>query len=272
MSAPVEVREYFRQIPYNLLMRKNDLSVASLYNISFFALILLFISTTGIAEMKKNIIEIREGMVGVIGYGTLMSLPSLKKTLGHPYEGPAYPVHVRDYIRGWAYRRPNNAPQTNAAGAEKIEACFLRNNERIPFDGTVNLNIYPETNGRMNCILYLLSEEDLHKIDKRESDYERIDVTDKIEEYDFSGGRVYIYEGLPEHADTSSSDPQKYIIIKEYVDQVTMACDSIGKDFRAELDKSTRAITYQVVSFTMIIWEKTDRASSRLSRETRSYS
>ena len=240
-------------------MRKNNFAVASLFGISFIVLIMLLFSIPGSAEEIKSAIEIREGLAGMIGYGTLMSLPSLEQTLGHPYEGPIYQVHIRDYIRGWAYRRPNNDPQVKVAAAGKINACFLLNNERIPFDGMVNLNIYPETNGRMNCILYLLSEEDLLKIDKRESGYKRVDVTDKIEEYDFSGGSVYIYEGLPEHADTSRSDPKKYILIKEYVDQVTMACDRIGKDFRAEFDKSTRAIAYQIVFFATIIWGKSDK-------------
>jgi hypothetical protein len=247
------------QAPSLTSPRKIDFAIASLFNISFTALILLLFSTPGIAEKQKSTVEIREGLAGMIGYGTLMSLPSMEQTLGHKYEGPAYHVHVRDYIRGWAYRRPNNDPQANSAEAEKIDACFLRNNKRIPFDGTVNLNIYPEKNGKINCILYLLTKEDLLKIDKRESGYQRVDVTDKIEEYDFLGGRVYIYEGLPEYPDTSSSDPQKYIIIKEYVDQVTMACDSIGKEFRVEFDKSTRPFAYQIVSYEMIVWKKSDK-------------
>lgn len=240
-------------------MKKIDFAGASLFHISFTVLLLLMFSTRGIAEKKKNTIEIREGLAGMIGYGTLMSLRSLEQTLGHPYGGPAYQVHVRGYIRGWALRRPNNDPQANVAEAGKIDACFLRNDKRIPFAGTVNLNIYPEKNGRINCILYLLSREDLLKIDKREGGYQKVDVTDKIEEYDFSGGRVYIYEGLPEHPDTSSADPGKYIIVKEYVDQVTMACDSIGKNFRAEFDGSTRPIAYQSVSYKMIVWNKSDK-------------
>jgi hypothetical protein len=237
-------------------MRKNDFSVAVFFGISFTVLITLLFSTPVSAEEIKNAIEIREGLLGMIGYGTLMSVQSLEQTLGHPYAGPAYQVHVRDYVRGWAYRLPINDPQAKAEAAGKINACFLLNHERIPFDGMVNLNIYPEKNGRINCMLYLLSEEDLLKIDKRERDYKRVDVTDRIEEYDISGGRVYIYEGLPEHPDTAAADPKKYILIKEYVDQVTMACDGIGKGFRDEFDKSTRAIEYPIVSFATIVWEK----------------
>jgi len=240
-------------------MKKNDFSVASLFGISFTVLIMLLFSTPGGTAEKKSAIEIRKGLLGMIGYGTLMSLPSLEKTLGHPYEGQVYQVHVRDYVRSWAFRRPNNDPHANAAAAEKIDACFLRNDERIPFAGTVNLNVYPEKNSRMNCILYLLTDEDLLKVDKRERDYKRVDVTDQIEEYDFSGGRVYIYEGLPQHPETAAADPRKYLVVKEYIDQVTAACDLIGKDFRAEFDRSTRPIAYQVVSYQMIIWKKPDK-------------
>jgi hypothetical protein len=123
----------------------------------------------------------------------------------------------------------------------------------------VNLNIYPEKNGSMNCMLYVLSEEDLLKVDKRERGYQRIDVTDRIGEYEFSGGRVHIYEGLPEHPATAAADAEKYILIKEYVDQVTAACDGMGKEFRAEFESSTRPVAYPVVSFQAIIWEKYDQ-------------
>ncbi|HUU05661.1 MAG TPA: hypothetical protein VMZ49_07265 [Patescibacteria group bacterium] len=224
--------------------------------VGFLVSILFLLSAAGSAAESKSTIEIREGMAGMIGYGTLMSLSSLEQTLGHRYEGQVYQVHVRDYIRGWALRRPLNGPQANAADAKKFDACFLRNDERVPFEGMVNLNVYPEKNGRMNCILYLLPEADLLNVDKREWGYKRVDVTERIEEHEFSGGRVYLYEGLPEHADTAAADPGKYILIKEYVDQVTMACDAIGKDFRAEFDKSTRPVAYQVISFRAIIWKK----------------
>ena len=227
--------------------------------VGFVALILSFFSVAGIAAESRSTIEISEGMAGMIGYGTLMSLSSLEQTLGHRYEGQAYPVHMRDYVRGWAFRLPLNDPQANPATAKKTDACFLRNDERVPFEGMVNLNVYPEENGRMNCILYVLSEEDLLKVDKRERDYQRVDVTDRIEEYKFSGGRVYIYEGLAEHPDTAAADPGKYLLIKEYVDQVTAACDGIGKEFRAEFERSTRPVAFPIVSFQAIIWEKYDQ-------------
>jgi hypothetical protein len=93
-------------------------------------------------------------------------------------------------------------------------------------------------------------------LDKREWGYRRMDVTDKIEEFHFRGGRVYVYEGLPERADGSSTKKGTYILIKEFVDLVTGACDAIGKNFRNEFDKSTGPCKYEVVPVKNIIWEK----------------
>jgi len=210
------------------------------------------------AGMKKSTIELKEGWVGVMAYGTLMSLPSMEQSLGHKYDGPTHVVHLKGYVRGWAFRRPNNDPQASGPEVEKIDAHYRRNNELVPFDGTVNLNIYPDTDSSINGLLYVLSKEDLLKVDKRERGYKRVDVTHSIEEYDFSGGVVYIYEGLPEHPDTASSAPDKYIIVKEYTNQVTKACDSIGNKFRAEFETSTKPAAYQIVSFEKIVWKKPD--------------
>lgn len=242
---------------YNLSMREHGFIVTPLFIISSAVLMLFF--ATALAAKTKSTVTIKEGSVGLVGYGTLMSLASLEQTLGHSYKGPAYQVHVRDYFRAWAYRRPNNDPQTSSAAAGKINACFLRDGERIPFEGMVNLNVYPERDARINCILYLVNEEDLAKIDKRERGYKRVDITDKVEEHDFSGGRVYIYEGLPEYADVSAADPQKYIIVKEYVNQVRQACDGIGEPFRVEFEQSTRPFAHPVVSFQMIVWNPSDK-------------
>ena len=221
----------------------------------FQALILALFSATGIAAEGKRKIEIGKGMAGMIGYGTLMSRSSLEQTLGHRYEGQALPVHVRDYARAWALRRPLNDPQAGSAPGQRIAASFSRGDELVPFEGMVELNVYPEKNGRMNCILYVLAGEDLRRVDKREKAYRRIDVTERIEEYEFSEGRVYMYEGLPGHPDTAAADAGKYVLIREYVDQVTAACDGIGKEFRAEFDRSTRPIAHPVISFLAIKWE-----------------
>ena len=208
------------------------------------------------AAKRKSTIDIPEGSAGLVAYGSLISLPSMEQTLGHKYQGPINEIHLAGYERAWACVRPFNDPRANVADVKRINAFFLRGNERVPIAGAAELNIYPKKKGRVNAILYLISSADLIRLDKREWGYRRVDVTDRIEEFRFRGGKVYVYEGLPGPADGSSAKNGTYILIKEFAGQVAGACDAIGKDFREEFDKSTRPCAYQVASYKEIVWEK----------------
>jgi hypothetical protein len=103
--------------------------------------------------------------------------------------------------------------------------------------------------------LYLISKEDFIKFDKREVGYERIDVTDRVEEYYITGGKVYLYQQTPNYYDKSFLNMNKFILIKDYVDFITKACDSIGENFRIEFDKSTLQPSYQIVPSQKIAWK-----------------
>ncbi len=218
--------------------------------------VLFLFSLSVAAAKRKGAVEIPEGFSGLVAYGSLISLPSMEQTLGHNYQGPTHQIHLTGYEREWACVRPFNDPLANSADRKRIEAFFLRGNERVPFDGTAELNIHEKKKGRINAILYVISNAEVIRLDKREWGYRRVDVTDKIEEFRFRGGRVYVYEGLPRRTDASPANKGTYILIKEFADLVTGACDAIGKDFRHEFDKSTRACDYEVVSAKNIVWER----------------
>jgi hypothetical protein len=223
---------------------------------SFFVLILSLFSTGCMAQKGRTTLEIKEGIVGMIGYGTLMSLQSMEQTLGHKYTDSVYPVHLVEYVRGWTYLRPINDPRATSTENFKYYGFLLQNNDSIPFEGMTNLNIESKKQSKMNCILYLIPEKDLVALDKREIGYQKVDVTDKIEEYDIKGGKVYVYQHFPDSQHESSSDGKGYILVKEYVDFITQACDSIGRNFRTEFDKSTNPPTTQIVPYKQIIWKK----------------
>ena len=144
--------------------------------------------------------EIPKGSSGMIAYGSLMSLQSMEQTLGHKYEGPRQRVHLTGYEREWTCVRPFNDPEAIAAGRPKIDAFLMSGAERVPVTGAAELNIYPKEGGRINGILYVVTDEELARLDKRERGYRRVDVTDKVEEFDFRGGKVYVYEGRPSPA------------------------------------------------------------------------
>ena len=110
--------------------------------------------------------------------------------------------------------------------------------------------------GRINGILYLITDEELVRLDKREQGYRRVDVTDRVEELRFQGGKVYVYEGLPRSPVAASADRGTYVLIKEFRDLVAGACDLRGKEFREEFDRSTTSCDFPILSYKDIVREK----------------
>jgi hypothetical protein len=198
--------------------------------------------------LSKRTLEIKPGLSGVIGYGTLISRQSLEQTLRHKYAGQAYPVHITGFVRSWSLRRPFNVPGKGAATKAQTGVAYRSGGQEIPFSGALELNIHPQKNGRLNAILYLLTAEDLRKVDARERAYKRRDVTAQVEEFAFTGGRVYIYEGLPVDPATAAADPNEFVLFQETLDSVLKACDSLGHAFRAEFEKSTSPVAYRIIS------------------------
>jgi hypothetical protein len=239
------------------MTRELTSSTKSILGLSLCLSVLFLFCLFVAAAKRKSTIEIPEGSDGLVAYGSLISLASMEKTLGHKYQGPINPIHLTGYKRAWECLRPLNDPLTDPVDIERIDAFFLRGNERIPFDGAVELNIHPKRKGRINAILYLISNAEMISLDKREWGYRRVDVTDKIEECQFRGGRVYVYEGLPERRNAFLTKKGTYILMKEFVDLLASACDAIGKNFRDEFDKSIWPCKYEVVPFKNIIWGKT---------------
>lgn len=106
----------------------------------------------------------------------------------------------------------------------------------------------------MNCVLYFITPDELAGFDEREIGYERIDITNKIEEFDFKEGKVYAYKAKSEYIYGPQLDRENSLIRQSYVDLVKNACDSIGIDFRKEFEEST--IQYDPELVAPVIWKK----------------
>lgn len=79
--------------------------------LNFFCLFLIiFLSSKVSFAQKKQIIEIKEGYSGMIGYGSLMSLESMEQILGHKCEDSIYQVHLKGFIREWSFLQLINDP------------------------------------------------------------------------------------------------------------------------------------------------------------------
>ena len=211
--------------------------------ISIAVLIMFLYPLFGCGAKRKSTLEIPEGYTGIVGCGSLIYLPSMESTLDHKYEGPIHEVHVKGYERVWRCRR----------WGPEHKAHIIRGTERVPILGAVDLDLSPKKKGRINGILYLLTDEELLKVDERERHYRRVDVTDEIEEFRFTGGKVYVYARLPSSLPASSADKGIYIVHKGYFDLVTTARDSRGTAFREEFDRTTRPCEYEIVPWENIV-------------------
>ncbi len=183
------------------------------------------------SDSEKQIINIEKGKIGMVGYGSLMSKSSMERTLKRTYEDDIYLVHLKGYQRSWNAAFPvNNA---------KADLGYSRDKDTIQIRNGIALNIMESDNEMMNCVLYFITPEELAEFDVREKGYNRINVTDKIDEYIFEGGEVYVYQADNEHTyDYQLKDHT--VLPKAYFDLVTMACDSIGVEFRQEFESSTK--------------------------------
>ena len=196
---------------------------------------LVFLVSCSIKE-RKPVIESKGGVVGIVGYGSLISLQSMEETLGHKYRDSIYLVHLDGFKREWTDLTLTN----EFTDASKYDFYYVEDRDSIPVDGMISLNLSQEESGRINGVLYFVSKQDLSKFDERESGYQRVDVTKRIVEFNVHNSIVYTYQTMPYRLYKKSiSSPKKYVILKEYTDLVYHACDSIGKSFREEFDETT---------------------------------
>lgn len=202
---------------------------------------------------EKRTIVAKPGEVGMIGYGSLISLQSMERTLGRKYSDSIYLVHLEGFQREWNYVSYNNDSLLPKEYLE-YEGYYKHKTDTIPFKKTIFLNIMNEKESSINCVLYFISSQELKDFDKREIGYERIDVTNRIKEFNIQGGKVYAYKALPNYTFDENSDKQISIISKSYIDLVTEACDSIGRYYRKEYEETTIPPNPDLIA--PVIWKK----------------
>jgi hypothetical protein len=137
----------------------------------------------------------------IIGYGSLMQDESRKRT--SPQAGPAHPVEVVGYRRGWF-----------AKGAS------------VGFSTTF-LGVLPDPNARLNAVIYRVQTSELTATDQRESFYCRISVSLssikalETTEPESRSGQAWIYVNRPESIATPSPG---FPIVQSYVDIFVSGC------------------------------------------------
>jgi hypothetical protein len=137
----------------------------------------------------------------VIGYGSLMQDESRKRT--SPQAGPAHPVDVRGYRRGW----------------------FARGNP-VGFS-TTYLGALPDGESHLNAVVFHVDVSELMATDQREVSYCRRNVPlSDIRALDqepspATGGQAWIYTN---DAQTIATPSARFPIVQSYVDIFVSGC------------------------------------------------
>lgn len=137
----------------------------------------------------------------IIGYGSLMQDESRKRT--SPLAGPAHPVEVSGFRRGWFAR----------GGPVGYSTTFL--------------GALPHPKAHLNAVIYQVETGELAATDRREASYcrRRVATSDirslAKEALDTSGGQVWIYANRPE--ETAKPNAQ-FPIVQSYVDIFVSGC------------------------------------------------
>ncbi len=162
----------------------------------------------------------------VFGYGSLMNLDKLKKYLGRDltFELDFKICGLRNFRRCWNIAMDNSLNLPNYKYYIEVETGN-RPESFITF-----INIRPNQGKAISGILFRVSHQDLKKLDRRERNYQRIDVTKRIEEQ--VEGKVWTYIGLKEAEQRYEQGlkQNKGMIAQDYIDSIHYAYGSWGQE------------------------------------------
>jgi hypothetical protein len=165
-------------------------------------------------------IELQPSEVGLFGYGSLLLLGSMERTLGRRYQGERYVCHVHGWRRTWDSIYPNQHYYfVNESGHRRYPKNILY------------LNVTP-TNDLLNGVVYGITKDDLARYDQREAVYDRVDVREALTDLDVTSGPVWMYVGRPEYVLQGAVPREEAAIRRTYIGIVEAGLNELGPEFR----------------------------------------
>jgi cation transport regulator ChaC len=173
----------------------------------------------------------------VFGYGSLLDRQAL---------ATAQIGHLTGYRRTW------NVAMDNSVDLPGYKIYVDPQDGSRPKVFVTFLNIVPTPGSRVNGMLFPISTEELAALDIRERNYERIDVTDSVEEP--VSDRVWAYVGLDEAVARyeRGAREKRAVIRRRYYDAVLANCAAAGGQAQKEFDQSTDPPTCPIVDLDRI--------------------
>ena len=170
-----------------------------------------------------EMLNVGPGQTALFGYGSLISRSSLVQTLGCDYDGPFIACGLRGWERSWDIAMPN-------------EVSVIR--FRFVSSGGAGVVV--------NGILFLVDAVGLQAFDRREWIYDRVDITDDLENTALSG-RLFAYVGKPEYVRTNVCSPRDAAVRQSYVAILESGLAAMDSAFRREYQTSTEPLPRHLV-------------------------
>ena len=180
-------------------------------------------------------IRLAPGEHAVFGYGSLLSISSLERTLGRTYGGPFVVCAIDGWRRTWNVAMPN-------------DVFVYRERDRwVTPEKIFYLNVEPDAGRAVNGVLFVVNSEELHRFDAREWIYDRVDVSSQLRGAQVAGGQAWVYQGKPEHVSAHPPGPQGGAVRRTYLDIIRNGHRALGEAFVRAYEASTDPVPLPIV-------------------------
>ncbi len=181
-------------------------------------------------------IELSRGQVALFGYGSLLCIQSLEKTLGRRYDGPLESCWLTGWRRIWNVFMPNTG-----------EYYAQLDNDRFYPTNIVYLNIRRSPEDRLHGVLFVITQDDLASVDAREWIYKRHDVSDVLSGMTVTGGPAFAYVGKPQYHYEATNSPHHAAVRATYLATIELGLQALGENFRTLYEASSDPIPQHLV-------------------------
>ncbi len=177
--------------------------------------------------MADPVVEVQPGETAIVGFGLLLVRRTVERTLGADYAGPFVRCRLDGWRRTWGATMPN-------------QAFFYETEEGKVYPRQIAyLDVEPAPEGRVNCTVIVVDEEQLAAMNAREWIYEAEVVTDALRGVQVVGGDALVYRASPGHRRDLEAGLPDVAIRQTYLDGLNSMLQGLDADQRSRFVATT---------------------------------
>ncbi|HJO92589.1 MAG TPA: hypothetical protein QF753_04245 [Victivallales bacterium] len=185
-------------------------------------------------EPVKTSIYLEKDEIALFGYGSLVNIESMEKTLRHKYTGPIILTYLKGWKRDWDVVMPNSYFYEETHHGKYFPKYI------------VYLNVGPSKEHKVYGALFVIKKKELNGFKEREWIYNFKDIGNSIENVKVFGGGVYTCIAKKKYK-INSIDDKTMAIRKSYIKMVKHAYLTNGKSSLEEYYDTSEKIPEQIV-------------------------